>query len=799
MSVPASDKNQVLAALRGPLSFAAKDDFKNLPRIVGLGKTLAGIARAHAAQLPELSELASLAEKIDTVSLPERRRAIVALLERLDKPKDKPATALVLPTTMRPPKPAAPPPKQSTLSPASPLESLKGVGEKVAQALGERGLHTLRDLLYFLPRRYEDWRKRASIRDAQIGERVTVVGTVRALGPVPMRGGRRMFEMALVDDTGLVRLKWFHFHQSYFQRFAVGTLVQASGVVEAYQGQKQMLHPDVQPASEQAPLGSPIVGIYSEIPGVHAKKVRALIEQALPAASALPDALADLSLGLPRLEEALLQVHLPEADADLALLDRGRSKAHERLIIEELLVLQLGMVQRRLHTQHEAALRIEGDAVAIAKALFPFVLTQAQARVSQEIFADLASGRPMHRLVQGDVGAGKTAVAFIAMRAAVASGQQAALMAPTELLAEQHFKNAVKALHPEGVRVGFLSSSVPAGQARDTLGKLAAGAIDVLIGTHALIQERVEFARLALAIVDEQHRFGVTQRAELRKKGTLAPHLLVMTATPIPRTLALTLYGDLDVSIIDELPPGRTPIKTDLVREAGRGKLYARLRAELQNGRQAYVVYPLVEESEKVDLKDATQMSEALRAEFVGFEVALLHGRMSAEEKQSVMRRFSIGEVKLLVATTVIEVGIDVPNATTMVIEHAERFGLSQLHQLRGRVGRGAEQSYCYLVTGGAGQEAYERLRVLCNTNDGFLIAEEDLKIRGPGDFIGTRQAGLPELGVSNLVRDQDLLAEARRLAEKILAASPDLSRHPLLRAAVSETFARVEHLARAG
>ena len=707
-----------------------------------------------------------------------------------------------------------PPPRPATTGDprTTPILALKGVGEKVAESFALRGVHTVRDALYFLPRHYEDRRRRVTVRDAVAGERISLVGTIRALGPVPVRGGRKLFEMAVADDTGILRLKWFRFQPRYFQdRFVSGMRVVVSGVIDDYHGQKQIVHPDVQPATDDDEGGvssrAPILPIYAEVAGVHGKKVQTIMAQAVAYAAGLPDPFASVPLGAAPISENLMPLasalellHAPPASEDVSLLETGRSPAHERLIFEELLVLQLGLVGRRVQAQREAAVVIRGESAPMAKTLFPFALTNAQTRVLGEIFYDLASGAPMHRLVQGDVGAGKTAVAFVAMCAAATAKVQSALMAPTELLAEQHFKNAVRFLHPQGVRVGFLSSSVPTAEANRTLAQVANGALDILVGTHALIQDRVVFKQLGLAIVDEQHRFGVSQRAELRAKAAIPPHLLVMTATPIPRTLALTLYGDLDVSILDELPPGRTPIKTELIRDKDRASLYAKLRAQLHAGRQAYVVYPLVEESEKMDLKDATQMASALALEFPDANVALLHGRMSGEEKEKVMRHFANGDAKLLVATTVIEVGIDVPNATVMVIEHAERFGLSQLHQLRGRVGRGEHKSFCYLVASGfINPEAWQRLQILCATGDGFKIAEEDLKIRGPGDFIGTRQAGLPELGVANLVRDQDMLIRAKKAAEILLRQAPDLALWPLLKEITRDTFARAERLAHAG
>ncbi len=780
-----------------PLRYAAKDDFRNLELIKDLGKMLARAAKDAALE----PEVIALAEGIDSASKEDKKKRVLALLQRLVAPvKTKPEQEKKKPETSA----ASDGKKVSTQRVANALTDLRGVGDHTLAALAERGVRDVRDLLFFLPRRYEDRRLRTTCRDAPIGERVTITATIRVLGQVPLRGGRKLFEMAISDGTGIVRLKWFRFSAKHFQKaYAPGMEVAVSGVVEAYQGQKQMLHPDLTLVKDAEQLDDlpPIIPHYLELTGVHPKKLRGIITQALPAADSLPDVLpAGLFEALPSLGESLRGLHQPPEDTSLDLLASGRSPWHERLIIEELLLLQLGLVRRRMQASFEPGVKIEAAPDA-AKNVFPFALTSAQVRVSADITRDMASGRPMHRLVQGDVGSGKTAVAFLAMLHAVRAGHQAALMAPTELLAEQHFKNALKILHPQNVRVAFLTGSVPAGEAKKTLAAVKAGAVDVLIGTHALIQDRVEFSSLALAIIDEQHRFGVAQRAKLRAKGPreLPPHLLVMTATPIPRTLALTVYGDLDVSIIDELPPGRTPIKTELVRETKRDLLFEKIQKQLAEGRQIYVVYPLVEESEKMDLKNATDAREEIAARFPNHVVDLLHGRMHSDEKDSVMRKLSMGQTHILVATTVIEVGIDVPNASVMVIEHADRFGLSQLHQLRGRVGRGVHKSYCYLVAGYTGEEAYRRLQVLCDTNDGFKIAEEDLAIRGPGDFIGTRQAGLPELSIANLARDQDLLIKARTAAEGLLRDDAELSKHPLLKAAVREQFRKAQQLAIAG
>jgi len=471
--------------------------------------------------------------------------------------------------------------------------------------------------------------------------------------------------------------------------------------------------------------------------------------------------------------DAVRQAHFPDSEADAA-------NAHRRLAFEEFFLLQVGLLlRRRVETETAGiAFRVDGERVRRFLAALPFALTKAQRRVIGEIEADMAEPKPMNRLLQGDVGSGKTVVAAVALLHAVENGYQGALMAPTEILAEQHYHTLRRYLAPVDVVPTLLRGEMPAAEKRDALERIRTGQAAIVVGTHALIQDAVEFANLGLVITDEQHRFGVLQRAKLRKKGVM-PDTLVMTATPIPRTLALTAYGDLAVSVLDELPPGRKPVETKHFTEADRPHLYRFLESQLAKGRQAYVVYPLIDESEKLeDVQAATEAAERLAQLFPKRRVGLLHGRFSSEEKQEVMRRFHAGEIDLLVSTSVVEVGVDIPNATVMVIENAERFGLAQLHQLRGRVGRGEHASYCALVGNPRTEEGKRRLAVMVETNDGFRIAEEDLLLRGPGELLGTRQAGLPDLKVASLVRDGRILEEARREAEALLAGDPEL-RHP--------------------
>ncbi len=486
----------------------------------------------------------------------------------------------------------------------------------------------------------------------------------------------------------------------------------------------------------------------------------------------------DVKIGL---REAFAHVHAPPLDADLALLNQRQSPFHQRLIYDEFFYLQLGLQSKRYQ-----ALKTPSFVFAPSQKLFPqalshlpFELTGDQGKVLEEIFADFKSGEPMNRLLQGDVGSGKTIVAWLSALVAIEAGYQAALMAPTEILAEQHYQNFLRFENVLPVRVELLTSATPVKRRKEILGALRAGQVDLLVGTHALLTADVQFYKLGYVIIDEQHRFGVLQRAALKNKvkcdgGEIMPHLLVMTATPIPRTLSMTIYGDLDLSFIRQLPKGRKPIETKVLREAKRAQLYEFIQRQILDGRQAYFVYPLVEESEKSDLKDATQMCAKLQSEFASWRVALLHGKMRSEEKEDVMRRFKNGEIQILVATTVIEVGVDVPNASVMVIEHAERFGLSQLHQLRGRVGRGSAKSHCFLLASYAqSEESRFRLKVMEETFDGFVIAEEDLKLRGPGEFLGTKQAGLPDFHLAELIRDGHLLAMSKNRAQEILADDP--------------------------
>ncbi|MHB8873579.1 MAG: ATP-dependent DNA helicase RecG [Myxococcaceae bacterium] len=671
---------------------------------------------------------------------------------------------------------------------ATPLKSIGWrLNPRLLGALAKKGIQRVGDVLFLLPRAYEDRRRMRTIAELVPGERGVTVGEVKLAGEVPQKGGRRRtFRAVIADHTGSIAATFFQTGPWLKLKFPLGKRVVLSGEVRAWHQGREIPHPEVEPADDA--VTSPVhfnrlVPIY---PGFERHEQRALRDLAFKIADQyalgieepLPEALRG-RLGLMGLGEALKRIHFPLATDDLAALDRHTSPAHHRLAFDELFFLQLGIALKRqgVKAQPGIAIDVSASRVEKARALLPFELTRAQAKVVKEICRDQGRAEPMNRLLQGDVGSGKTAVAVIAAALALQDGYQVAVMAPTEILAEQHHRTFGRLLGPLGSGVGLLTAGGTASARRAARAAVASGETGVAIGTHALIQEGVDFQRLGLVVIDEQHRFGVIQRHALMEKG-VRPDVLVMTATPIPRTLAMTLYGDLEVSLIDELPPGRTPIATRVYNERSRPKVYEAMAAELAKGHQAYVVYPLVEESENVDLSNATQGAKDLQVLFPGHQVGLLHGRLKADEKERVMEQFRSKRLQILVCTTVVEVGVDVANASMMVIEAAERFGLSQLHQLRGRVGRGAAASFCFLVASYArSRESSERLAVMEKSNDGFDIAEKDLELRGPGEFLGTRQSGMPELAVANLVRDQALLAQAREEARAVLAQDPRLEK----------------------
>jgi ATP-dependent DNA helicase RecG len=669
------------------------------------------------------------------------------------------------------------PPAAPATGLATALQYVKGVGPQRAKLLARKDLATVEDALFFIPIRHEDRTRLTPLAAIQPGQVVTCAGTLAGVSPPPPGRTRAPLVLLLRDASG----------------FGTATLFGRGYLTRVLQrGQKLILHGrgaryrdkvtlqvqdwELVESGDDEPIhAGALVPVYSTTEGLPQRALRSLMWRLVEAfAGDVPETLSEAvrrRRNVVALPDALRGAHFPANQAAL-------EAAHRRLAYEDFLLLQLGLAILRSRTTRERgiAMNPSGRLVTGLRGALPWTLTGAQERVWDEIRRDMAAPHPMHRLLQGDVGSGKTIVAAMGMLTAIEAGHQAALMAPTEILAEQHLMTFQRLLEPLGVSVTLLTSALKGRERTARRAAVAAGEVSCVVGTHALVQERVEFKRLGLVVVDEQHRFGVAQRARLKAKGE-HPDVLVMTATPIPRTLALTLYGDLDVSVLDELPPGRQPIVTVARTDSRRPQIYAFLREQVAAGRQIYVVYPLIEESELIDLKAATDMALALQKEvFPDLVVGLLHGRLSFDDKDAIMRRFKAGEIHVLVSTTVIEVGIDVPNASVMLIEHAERFGLSQLHQLRGRVGRGPWKSYCILLASGKLSEGAERrVRAMTETNDGFKLAEVDLELRGPGEFFGTRQSGLPEFRVADLLRDTAILEEARRDALAIVAADPEL------------------------
>ncbi|MGA7381015.1 MAG: ATP-dependent DNA helicase RecG [Terriglobales bacterium] len=701
------------------------------------------------------------------------------------------------------------------LDPSTSVQYVKGIGPRLAEVLAGKGIHTVDDLLHYLPFRYEDRLNPRTIPELRAGEMATIIAEVRNSG---LFRTRRMPIFQMTAGQGRTRLKCIWFNATYLRdKFKPGQVVALYGKVEAdnRSGELQIVQPDFEILEEPSENGSSdsaekklaesleigrIVPIYEAIGQgrLTSRWFRRAIHGALENLTPdLPDAIPAavrkrLDLVSPR--EALRRVHWPEAGESLEDLQSSRTPAHVRLIFEELFFVELGLELKRREQKAQTGIQFQlDDRVRSAiKKILPFHPTAAQKRVLKNIASDMEKPSPMRRLLQGDVGSGKTIVAFEAAIIAMENGYQVALMAPTEILAQQHYFSARRMLEPAGYRIVLLTGSLEDDRKREIRRHIAQGSAQLVIGTHALIEQKVEFAKLGLVIVDEQHRFGVLQRFKLMKKSGASaspepePDVLVMTATPIPRTLALTLYGDLDVSVIDEMPPGRTPIITRMVSDERSPEVWDFVRKQAAAGHQIYVVYPVIEENEETELKAAIKMYKELgQRVFPDLRVGLLHGRMEADLKEQVMRLLQEGELDILVSTTVIEVGVDVANATMMVIEHAERFGLAQLHQLRGRIGRGAAKSYCVLMTGGkVSEDGERRLDAMVRTNDGFKIAELDLELRGPGEFFGTRQAGMPSFQVANLIRDRQLLEIAKREAAAVLEGpNPEISREEINRA----------------
>jgi ATP-dependent DNA helicase RecG len=801
---------EIIDAIAGPLVLASKENFSRLPQIKGLEALITGLAQEAIPLSPDPSVQTKLRalqgifvgfEEATDGAKEERIRQGGQLLAEIremlastgkDETPHQGDIARLLRTS---------------------IQYVKGVGPKISQLLKKKGIETVEDALYNLPIRYEDRRQIRRVVDLRVGERCVGYAEVMAAGEVVYpKSRRRVFEAMLGDSSGFITAKWFQGIKYIRGRLKKGDQVIFCGEIRGYRSQREIHHPDLEwvegKEADSLHFGR-VVPVYSETEGLYQRRIRGIMHQVVQDAagkmtSPIPPQVSQRCNLMP-LSEALCEVHFPQRYLDIERLNLKTSPPHQRLAFEEFFFLELGMALRRKGIAQEEGIAFQTGKSPLADRLLerlPFTLTKAQGRVIEEIKGDMAKPHPMNRLLQGDVGSGKTAVALVAALNAIDNGYQAAVMAPTEILAEQHYLNLREWLGGLDVRTCLLTGRIK-GRERDELYEaITEGEAQLVVGTHALIQEGLSFKRLGLGIVDEQHRFGVMQRARLKRKGTV-PDLLVMTATPIPRTLAMTLYGDMEVSVLDELPPGRGPIVTMVYRERERAEVYRRVEEEIGKGRQAYCVYPLVEESEQMDLRDATQGAQRLQEEvFPHYRVGLIHGRMKGEEKEEVMRAFRAGGIQILVATTVIEVGIDCPNATIMVVEHAERFGLSQLHQLRGRIGRGVHPSICLLLAPSRiGKEAWRRLKVMEETIDGFRIAEEDLAIRGPGEFLGVRQWGLPDFRVANLIRDVRLLQQARQEAFALIDHDPQLSReeHLLLREIIQAKWQERLELAAVG
>jgi len=788
------DTNQsltnIVGAMHKALSFAAKNNFANLRTVKGLDSLLPALARqTREHTCPEtlsqnMQAIAKNFEKFYSLTHEKQCKIITETLQilnnisKLDKTPNIEHQHNIKPPDLH----------LSLQQLARPVTDLPGVGPKTGAALERLHLKTFEDLLYFLPRTYIDRRTIVPINEIEPGSLAVVIGSVKGSLVIKSTGRLRLLEMLVTDGSAVMAAKWFRLPARYAallkKQYSDGDRIMLTGQAKSFGCRLEIHHPDIEllDPDEDPRLLLSITPLYPLTEGLTQKTMQRIM-QAL--CRRIPDSVSEYlpclvrtELKLISLQNAFSHVHQPHTDDNLDQLNNYTSHYHRRIIFDEFFLLQtlLALKKKGVALEQGVSLNITDTALNTLINGLPFSLTTAQLRVLQEIRSDIADTVPMHRLLQGDVGSGKTVISLIAACIAVQNGFQAAIMAPTEILAEQHYATIKNLPLARNLNIVMLTGNQPKAQRTEILASIRNGSAQLIIGTHALIQEAVAFHRLGLVVVDEQHKFGVLQRARFKKKGA-NPDILVMTATPIPRTLGLTVYGDLDVSIIDELPPGRTPVATRLYNESQRQDVYELIRRTISNGNQAFIVYPLVDTSEKLDLRDATRMTAHLQQDiFPEFRVALLHGRMDSAEKENVMQAFSAGHTHILVATTVIEVGIDVPNAALMIIEHAERFGLSQLHQLRGRVGRGAAESLCILLAQfSRSDDARKRLRIMEQTNDGFKIAEEDFNIRGPGEFLGTRQSGLPDFRVAHIGRDIRILQEARKTAFDLVDQDPRL------------------------
>ena len=669
-----------------------------------------------------------------------------------------------------------------------PIQFIKGVGPKKALLLEKLQLTTIEDFLYFLPFRYEDRRQIKNISTLMPGEFATFMAEVLNASVIYMGRRKRVFEVIFQDETGTTRAKWFRFNETYMLgKFKTGEKIIVSGKPTANKRSGlEIVHPDTERVAGDATISleiGKIVPVYHTTEGLHQKSMRSILNNVLDiylplVEEVIPEDILRRHKLLSR-SDAFHQAHFPPSEGFTTKdLDAFKTPAQKRLIFEELFLIQTGLAFKKKHATEiktGTAFKTRGNLIKRFVKLLPFQLTAAQKRVLAEIMEDLEKEKPMNRLIQGDVGSGKTIVALTALLTAVDNGTQSALMVPTEILAEQHYLNIRPYCEELGIEVALVTGTLKGKERKAIYQDIEEGKTRIIIGTHSLVQKEIQFEKLGLAVIDEQHRFGVLQREAIGKKGD-QPHLLIMTATPIPRSLALTIYGDMDVSFLDEFPPGRQPITTNVYYEKYQDKAYALMDAEIKLGRQAFVVCPLIEESEVMDLKAVATVFESIQSQFPHLNACLIHGKLKKEERQEIMSRFLKNEIQVLVATTVIEVGIDIPNATVMIIEHAERFGLAQLHQLRGRVGRGKHASHCLLAAYfPISEEGKARMKAMQNSRDGFEIAEEDLKIRGPGDFMGTRQSGLPVLKIANLLRDIKILDVARKEAFALIDRDPNL------------------------
>jgi len=819
----------ILKKIEAPLVFSARDSYSHLPLVKNIEATMttflkqiedvisikaiqANLAETYKKIISGLEEAFRGFDKLPLEIKKERIEKAIVLVNELQRIAE---TDLTVTSKFQNKKafPEIDNAAQSLTKISVPVQFIKGVGPKISVMLEKKGLRTVEDLLYFVPRKYEDRRYVKTIKSLKAGAKETIIGAVSRAEIRPYRN-KRVYEVTIDDGSGLITAKWFKGSFKYLKNiFKEGLRVIMTGEVVSYLFGKDMIHPDFEildddESGENLLHFKRIVPVYSETEGLHQKQIRRIMSHVIDnysqyVLSPIPEEICQ-KRHLENIYSAIRNVHFPGFDEDISIYNEMRSGAHHRLIYDEFFFLQLGLAMKKKGNILDKGIAFKTGSKILQKFydILPFSLTTAQKRVIGEIEADMRKACSMNRLLQGDVGCGKTVVSMAAIITACENNYQAAMMAPTEILAEQHYDRIKNWADQLGLKAVLLTGSLRDKEKKKIIEKIKRGDVQIIIGTHALIQEDIDFGKLGFVVVDEQHRFGVIQRAALRQKG-VNPDFLVMTATPIPRTLAMTVYGDLDISVVDEFPPGRKEIRTKVFYEEQRNRVYEIIRMELKKGNQVFVVYPLVEESENLDLKDATQMAEHLRKEiFPEYRVGLIHGRLKGKEKDKIMAGFFSKEINILVSTTVIEVGIDVPQASLIVIEHAERFGLSQLHQLRGRVGRSDIPSYCVLMSHYKGSEdAFKRLRIMEQTNDGFKIAEEDLAIRGPGEFMGTRQSGLPDFRIAHILRDVHILSEAKTDAFDLIEEDPLLEkeRHAHLKGVLLRRWGGRLELAKTG